>query len=74
VTSTSSQQARRARQLPGPTRQRRWLLVGGVVLLVLSVVSLFVGVADLDWQTVWISRIPRLVAVLLAGAALSVAG
>lgn len=67
-------QTRRARQVPGPTRYRRWVLGGTILLLALSMASLFVGVAELDWRVVWISRVPRLVAVLLAGAALSVAG
>lgn len=50
------------------------MLGGTILLLALSGTSLFVGVAELDWRVVWISRVPRLVAVLLAGAALSVAG
>lgn len=53
---------------------RGWLLAGGSALALLSTVALFVGVAESDWRVLWISRLPRLVAVLLAGAALSVAG
>ncbi|WP_228386535.1 ABC transporter permease [Ornithinicoccus halotolerans] len=61
------------------------LLVAGVLLAVVSVLSLSIGVvpippADLlsptpqQWQLLTVSRIPRLLAVLLAGAAMSVAG
>ncbi|MEZ8101827.1 iron chelate uptake ABC transporter permease subunit VctD [Vibrio bivalvicida] len=56
-----------------------------LALIVLSIASLFVGVGQLNlasllagepgsWQLFWTSRIPRLVAVLLAGAGLSIAG
>ncbi|CCO60667.1 ABC transporter permease [Vibrio nigripulchritudo] len=56
-----------------------------VILLVLSAGSLFVGVADLSltkllegdqaaWELLVISRIPRLLAIWLAGAGLSIAG
>ncbi|KLN66447.1 iron chelate uptake ABC transporter permease subunit VctD [Vibrio sp. VPAP30] len=56
-----------------------------LALIVLSIASLFVGVGQLNlasllagepdsWQLFWASRIPRLVAVLLAGAGLSIAG
>lgn len=55
------------------------------VLLILSAGSLFVGVADLSlqkllegdeaaWEILLISRIPRLLAIWLAGAGLSIAG
>jgi iron complex transport system permease protein len=55
------------------------------VLLVLSVLSLFVGIGQLNvaqllagdpqsWDLLFTSRIPRLAAVLLAGAGLSIAG
>ncbi|OAJ92629.1 iron chelate uptake ABC transporter permease subunit VctD [Vibrio bivalvicida] len=56
-----------------------------LALIVLSIASLFVGVGQLNlasllagepdsWHLFWASRIPRLVAVLLAGAGLSIAG
>lgn len=56
-----------------------------LALLALSIASLFVGVGQLNvasliagdiasWHLFWTSRIPRLVAVLLAGAGLSIAG
>ncbi|WP_052273810.1 ABC transporter permease [Arthrobacter sp. L77] len=57
---------------------------GGTVLL-LAVASLFVGVSDVSpadllagdagaWQTVLVSRVPRTLALVLAGVALSIAG
>ncbi|GAA3526672.1 iron ABC transporter permease [Aeromicrobium flavum] len=50
-------------------------LVGGVVgLLVLAAASTMVGVADLSWEVLWVSRLPRTVALVLAGAALAVCG
>lgn len=50
-------------------------LVGGVVgLLVLSGVSMMVGVADVSWEVLRVSRVPRTVALVLAGAALAVCG
>ncbi|KGY13925.1 iron ABC transporter [Vibrio tubiashii] len=56
-----------------------------LALIILSLASLFVGVGQLNiasliagdlasWNLFWTSRIPRLVAVLLAGAGLSIAG
>jgi len=56
-----------------------------VALAVLAPISLFVGVGQLSigsliasdetaWQLLYISRIPRLLAILLAGAGLSIAG
>ncbi|RJT78419.1 ABC transporter permease [Arthrobacter cheniae] len=60
-----------------------WLAAGAVLLLAL--ISLFVGVSDVSpadllagdaevWQTFLVSRIPRTLAVILAGVALSIAG
>lgn len=60
-----------------------WLI--GCVVLVLAVISLFVGVTDVrladvlsgnpeSWHTLWVSRVPRTLAVVLAGIALSIAG
>ena len=68
--------------LPGTTMKIRYLLTATVVL---SIVSLFIGVVNikpsdlLDFQSeetrlFLISRVPRLVAILLAGAGMSIAG
>lgn len=68
--------------LPGITMKKRYLFTATVVL---SIVSLFIGVVDikpsdlLDFESeetrlFFISRIPRLVAILLAGAGMSIAG
>lgn len=46
----------------------------GAALLALAVASMFVGVADLSAQILLASRIPRTLALLLAGAGLAVAG
>lgn len=62
--------------------KRRFLLL---LLILLSGISLFVGVGDVsitglltgnaaEWQLFWISRLPRLMAILVAGAGLSVCG
>lgn len=62
--------------------KRRYLIL---ILVPLALFSLFVGVADLslaglvsgqasDWQLLWSSRLPRLMAILMAGAGLSVCG
>jgi len=62
---------------------RLWILV--IVAIVLSVVSLFIGAIDitladlLDWNSIetqifLISRVPRLIAIILAGAGMSIAG
>ena len=61
------------------------LLAGGTAVLVLAVVSMFVGVSDVSlsgllagdghaWDIFWISRVPRTLSIILAGMALSVAG
>lgn len=68
--------------LPGIAMKIRYLLTATIVL---SIVSLFIGVVDikpsdlLDFESeetrlFLISRIPRLVAILLAGAGMSIAG
>ncbi|WP_075836096.1 ABC transporter permease [Rhodococcus sp. YL-0] len=68
-----------------PGLRPRYLIGGIVALSVMSLASLFVGVSDLTpldllrgegdkIQVFVISRLPRLAAILLAGAALSVAG
>ncbi|POH74370.1 iron ABC transporter permease [Arthrobacter glacialis] len=61
------------------------LALGGAAVLVLAIVSMFVGVSDVSlpalmagdlhaWHVLWVSRIPRTISVILAGAAVSVAG
>jgi len=68
--------------LPGITMKKRYLFTATVVL---SIVSLFIGVVDIkpsdlldleseETRLFFISRIPRLVAILLAGAGMSIAG
>lgn len=62
-----------------------FIQMGWVLLVIFSVVSLMVGVSDLSihalfagqpqaMQTFWISRVPRLVTIILAGAGTGVAG
>ncbi|WP_286135786.1 ABC transporter permease [Arthrobacter sp. UCD-GKA] len=62
-----------------------WLVSGTVLVGLLAVVSLFVGVSDVSlpmllagdpeaWDLLWISRVPRTLAVILAGTAVAVAG
>lgn len=58
-----------------PPATRAAGVVGGVVgLVVLAGVSMAIGVADLSWEIVWTSRLPRTLALVLAGAALAVCG
>lgn len=40
----------------------------------LSGVSAWIGVADMSWEVFWVSRLPRTLAIVLAGAALAVSG
>ncbi|MGL4624563.1 MAG: ABC transporter permease [Culicoidibacterales bacterium] len=62
---------------------KRWHLV--VMLCLLAIISLFVGVGQLNiqglfagdaqqWQLLWLSRIPRMASIIIAGMSLSVAG
>ncbi|MFI8414819.1 ABC transporter permease [Paeniglutamicibacter gangotriensis] len=62
-----------------------WLIAGTILVGLLAVVSLFVGVSDVTlpqllagepeaWDLLWISRVPRTLAVILAGTAVAVAG
>lgn len=62
--------------------KRRYLIL---LLLPLALISLFVGVGEMslaglwtgnpqDWQLFWTSRLPRLMAIVVAGAGLSVCG
>ncbi len=76
---------RTPRAAAGPAVRLRPVLLGAVLLAVAAFASLFVGVADVtpadllrgDTATLevfFVSRVPRLIAILLAGAALSVSG
>lgn len=77
------------RSTPSQARPRRtWVgVLVGVVLVLLTVVSLFVGVADVAPAALWsrgpegtatflleVSRLPRTLAVVLVGASLGIAG
>ena len=65
-------------------RRARWRLAWPLLLalaatLALMVLSLFVGVYDISggeggWEMFWITRVPRTVSLVLAGAAMSMAG
>lgn len=70
---------------PKKPSETTWLIAGTVLVGLLAVVSLFVGVSDVGlpqllagdpeaWDLVWISRVPRTLAVILAGTAVAVAG
>ncbi len=72
---------RRTRKISETT----WLVVGTIGVLALAFVSLFVGVSEVTlpqllsgdagaWELLWVSRLPRTLAVLLAGTAVAVAG
>lgn len=53
----------------------RSLVLAALVLLVLMLLSIFTGVADLDsWQLFLVSRLPRTLALVLTGMSLAVAG
>ena len=67
------------------TTETSWLIIGIMTVLAMAVVSLFVGVSDVTlpqllsgdreaWELLWISRLPRTLAVVLAGTAVAVAG
>ena len=64
-------------------KMRLWMLV--VTVIILSVISLFIGAIDikpshlLNWESLetqifFISRLPRLLAIILAGAGMGIAG
>jgi iron complex transport system permease protein len=55
-------------------RESRLLAVAVVIVLGLAAVSLFVGVSDTSQEIMLISRVPRTLAIVLAGMALSVVG
>jgi iron complex transport system permease protein len=82
--ATLSLRPQRPAQQRGSARPLSLVAAGGAVLL-LALVSLFVGVSAVSpgdllagdagvWQTFLVSRVPRTLAVLLAGVALGVAG
>ncbi|GAA4368453.1 ABC transporter permease [Paeniglutamicibacter cryotolerans] len=82
ATEDSSAVAVRRTRGPG---EKTALALGALGVLVLAVISIFVGVTnvsapkllagDLDaWQMLWVSRLPRTLAVVLAGTAVAVAG
>ena len=68
----------------GGTRRMSAMVAGVALVATLAAVSLFVGVADItvgdvltgraDYEIIALSRLPRTLALILAGAALSVAG
>lgn len=68
-------------------RRNAYLVLGALLIPVLAAASLFIGVSDVSWRTLtsadegaravqvlMISRIPRTVAIVLAGAAMAVSG
>lgn len=67
-----------------PIKQNLTTFTLGALLVALSAVSLFIGAVDIDlktltqnsmeWKIFFLSRIPRLLAVLCTGFGLSVAG
>lgn len=72
------------RRTRGPGEKTK-LVLGALGVLVLAVISIFVGVTDVSlpkllagdpdaWQMLWVSRLPRTLAVVLAGTAVAVAG
>jgi len=75
----------RAPRTRGRAGESAALAAGAVVVLLLAVASMFIGVSDISlprllgndpaaWDIFWISRVPRTVAVVLAGMAVAVAG
>lgn len=57
-----------------PASRAGGVVVGVATLLALAAVSIWIGVADMTWQILWTSRLPRTLALALAGAALAVCG
>lgn len=51
-----------------------WIVAGAVAVTALAAISLFIGVADLDAFVLFASRVPRTVALVLAGAAFAITG
>lgn len=82
ATAPAGAEAVSGRRRPGPGAM---LIFGGAGVLLLAVVSMFVGVSDVSlasllagdenaWEIFWISRVPRTLSIILSGMALSVAG
>lgn len=76
-----------ARTAPGWARGSAKVMAAVVVLVALAMASLAVGVSDVSWNTLWsdsdddlvaqvlmYSRVPRTLALVLAGSAMAVAG
>lgn len=61
---------------PAPQRAGTWLpiAVAGAVVAVLALASLSVGATELNREILLVSRIPRTLSVLLAGAAMAISG
>src|SRR5690606_31582437 len=83
--TSSPASADQARPMSAGTERRPVVAVAIVALLGVGVLSLFIGVSrvtpaalwhgdDQAWRLLWVSRLPRLAAVVLAGSALAVAG
>ncbi|WP_312180436.1 ABC transporter permease [Arthrobacter sp.] len=88
LTSSPAPAPAGAAAVSGPRRFRSpaaMLIMGGAGVLLLAVVSMFVGVSDVSlasllagdehaWNIFWVSRVPRTLSIILSGMALSVAG
>lgn len=66
-------------QVEGKRSSARALIFGIILTIALVVVSLFVGVYDVvggegGWQMFFITRVPRTIALIFAGAAMSICG
>ncbi|NKX53686.1 ABC transporter permease [Arthrobacter mobilis] len=81
----ASAAAGRAAARSGPRREAVLLVAAGLGIVVLAAASMFIGVSDVSlpamlaghqdtWDIFWISRVPRTLAVILAGTAVAVAG
>ncbi|PDP85896.1 iron ABC transporter permease [Glycomyces fuscus] len=83
-TTTAAPGERRGNPSPGGRAPRLALVLAAFAVLALSAASLFVGASDItparllsdpdSWELFLVSRVPRTLALLLAGAAVSVAG
>ena len=51
--------------------KKRYLVIG---LVILSLVSVLVGVQDLSLQLLLLSRLPRLISIIVAGIGMSISG
>lgn len=74
ATATSATTETTAVPTATKARGRWWLPVAVGAVLVLAGLSTLVGVGDLTWEVVTVSRGPRTLAVILAGAAVAVSG